>query len=316
MKRVQWFKAGGILLLAVMISAGCGRYVLQSDRRLNEITIDGSDRDWPGRSAYYLEQPNVALAVCNDDSFMYLMLRTGNREVISQVMERGLTVWLDPEGGKKKVFGVHFPLGMQNGRPSDMGNTPRDMGTSGDQPNGQMIDRPDGSSRPEMQEPEIFDASRLKRMIGSLQRFEIVVSGQDKKRLAIPVDSSGICGLAVRMDAAKDGSLIYELKVPIVLDAQRPYGIDCRQKESFGMVLEAGKAKTNMMMARPMGMNGPSGSEPEGGMSGGRPGGMNGGSPGGGRPGGGMGKPGRMQSAPEPFKFTVTVILALPAEAK
>ena len=82
--------------------------MIQGEKRLYDIVIDGNDGDWPSKSVYYLEEQNVFLAVCNDDSCLYLMVKTGNKDIVSQAMRGGFTVWLDPGGRHQKGF--WYPL--------------------------------------------------------------------------------------------------------------------------------------------------------------------------------------------------------------
>jgi hypothetical protein len=211
---------------------------------------------------------------------------------------------------------------MQNGRPSNMGTPPKDMINSGDQAKNQMPNSQAGSGRADMPEMGKFDVERMKRMMGSMQKIEILISG-NKTKQTIPVDSSAICDLVSRFDLTKDGFLIYELKVPIVLTSERPYGIDCRESGKYGMMVETGKMAAKKMMEKPKfqdassggmqggdpgGMSGrPGGGMPDGGMSGG-PGGMRGG-PGGG-PGGSKGRMPGHQKVEESFTFKAEIKLA------
>ncbi|OGX24584.1 MAG: hypothetical protein A2Y03_10200 [Omnitrophica WOR_2 bacterium GWF2_38_59] len=41
------------------------------------------------------------------------MMISYSRGLAEQLMRSGFTVWFDPDGGKKKVLGIHFPAGMK-----------------------------------------------------------------------------------------------------------------------------------------------------------------------------------------------------------
>jgi len=103
-----------LVLLSVFIS-GCGKPKLYSKWRNRQITIDGKFEDWQNDIAYYDENTRVSIGVINDDTYLYICLITRNRGLMEQLMRSGFNVWFDPEGGSDKVFGIHFPLGMQGG---------------------------------------------------------------------------------------------------------------------------------------------------------------------------------------------------------
>ena len=101
-----------LLLLAAMLVGGCGSTTtLQSTSPDREITVDGSTEDWQG-ALTLIEKKKLSLGVLNDGEFLYLALVTRDRQLINQMMIRGLTVWFDAEGGKEKTFGIRFPLGL------------------------------------------------------------------------------------------------------------------------------------------------------------------------------------------------------------
>ena len=83
---------------------------LESTWRDRDIVIDGAAEDWRGLTTY-VEEGNLAVGVVNDDEDLYVCLHSPNREVAAQIVLRGLTVWLDPDGGVDRTLGVHCPIG-------------------------------------------------------------------------------------------------------------------------------------------------------------------------------------------------------------
>jgi hypothetical protein len=73
-----------------------------------EITVDGAYADWSGRLVRLDDGRSVALGVANDRSNLYLCLVTRDFEIQSMIQRSGLTVWLDPDGGRRKRVGFRI----------------------------------------------------------------------------------------------------------------------------------------------------------------------------------------------------------------
>jgi hypothetical protein len=97
-------------------------------------------------------------------------------------------------------------------------------------------------------------------------------------------------GVEVRIAPAAGGAIVYELKVPLAVTADRPYAIGTRPGAVLGVGLEATRLDTSGMRPR-MGMRGMGGA-------------MGGGRGGGGRMGGGR------PEMPEPLNLWAKVHLA------
>ena len=101
-----------LLLLVVLLLGGCGgTETLQSKSLDRDITVDGAVADWQG-ALTPIEKKNLSLGLLNDGEFLYVSLVSRDRQVVSQMMSRGFTIWFDAEGGKEKTFGIRFPLGL------------------------------------------------------------------------------------------------------------------------------------------------------------------------------------------------------------
>jgi hypothetical protein len=124
---------------------------------------------------------------------------------------------------------------------------------------------------------------------------ELEVLGQDEEVLA-KMDVSEVKGIEVRMRNA-GGIFVYELKVPLRSDEERPFAVGVGP----GDVIGVGFLSPRMRMQRPAGMRG-GGRMPGGGGMGGR-GGMGGGM--GGMRGGGMSR-----MVPQELKIWAKVQLA------
>ncbi len=65
-----------------------------------------------------LDDGRVSVAAMNDRSTLYLTLTTRDRGLYFLMYRSGLTVWLDPKGGRRKWLGIRYPLGVDEGGPA------------------------------------------------------------------------------------------------------------------------------------------------------------------------------------------------------
>jgi len=139
---------------------------------------------------------------------------------------------------------------------------------------------------------------------GRWARLELLGPGKDDRR-SLQLDHTP--GIEVRIGRV-EGSVVYELKVPLQVDDGHPYAIGARPGATIGIGLETPEVE-KPESAGDAGMPGKGGRPPGGGGMGG--GGMGGGPPMG---GGGHGRPGGFEPA-KPIKAWATVRLAAPPAA-
>jgi len=199
-----------------------------------------------------------------------------------QIMRQGFTIWFDPAGGTKKHLGIRYPV-VERGAAGDEG------GRGG---YGGFGRRGGGGERETPVDPSPGD------------RIDVLGPGKDDARMLTRDHAPGI-DVAVHEE---QGTLQYELKVPLVHTSDYPYAIDAVPGKPIGVGLEAGKPQAGGFSARPGGGGGFGGF---GGGMGGRGGGMGG-------HGGGMGSRGgrnEEREAAKPLKGWATVSIA-PAQAR
>ncbi len=256
--------------LFFIFQAGCRTLQVESQWRDREITIDGNSDDWLG-ALYYFEDERISVGFLNDESHIYLCLISENPMIRAQVMGQGLTLWFDPEGGKQKTFGIHYPIGRQG-----LGNQENLMRMRGE----------------ELDREELREAFER-----SMTELEILGPGESEPK-RMPIEEAK--GIDIKLKPSS-GLLVYEIKVPLLRSEQYPYAVGARAGGSIGIGLEIPKMDLSAMRERMGGRRPQGGGMPPGG--GGR-GGM------GGR-GGGRGMPGgRGPQMPKGLKVWVTVQLA------
>ena len=254
-----------IALCAVLFAPGCGSSVeLTSEWTGREVAVDGVRNDWTDLPAR-LAGPDVRIGMKNDKDNLYVCLTTQSRSTQFQMLALGTTVWFDAEGKKNKSFGIQFPvMGLLQGR------------------------RPVVPGNPE-------EAHRfMEALVAAAQsQFEIIgpEAGERKK-----IADRQAKGIDVHL-GYEDGTLTYELKVPLQRTADVPYGAALDPSKPFMIGFETGDFAEMMRLqaSAPGGARGAAG-------AGGRGRGGRGGS------GGGAALPGG--DTPEPLKHWLTIHLA------
>ncbi len=241
---------------------------LQSAWREGEIAIDGASADWSVFSPFGENVP-FSIGLKNDGEFLYVALSSSDPGARMMLATRGLIVWFDPAGGTKKRFGIRYPV-IEGGSGAPMRRPGGFGGPGGGRPDPAGVD---------------FDPAKD----GRWTRLEVIGPEKDDRR-SLLIDLTP--GVAVRIGSG-DGTLLYELKVPLEKGADRPYAIGAEAGETIGIGLETPEVESGgrRPMLGGLGMGG----------GGGRSGGMGGG------PGRGSGEEFK---PPKPIKAWATAKLA------
>jgi len=96
------------LSLPVALSAsGSKDIVFKTGWKDRDLVIDGNSGDWQGAMGY-LKDPPVMLGFLNDDDAVYVCVSTNLPAIREGMLRRGITVWIDPKGGKRKTLGIRL----------------------------------------------------------------------------------------------------------------------------------------------------------------------------------------------------------------
>jgi uncharacterized membrane protein YgcG len=254
------------LSVAILLGtfAGCSSTLeLSSGWTDQELRITGDETHWRDATSA-IAGPDVQVGVKNDAGNLYVALITANRFTQMQILALGCTVWFDKDGTKSKKSGIQFPVsGLMQGR------------------------RFSGRENPE----------ELQRLVDAAQRqFEIVGPGDGERHRISERDGKGV---EVHLGLV-DGTLTYELKIPLQRTESHPYAVNTDVSKPLNLCFETGDVATAMRGQ-------PSTSSPSQAAGGGRgrSGGRSGGGGGASTPAGGMGA-----DVPEPLKHWMTVHLA------
>ena len=238
-------------------------------RNTAAITVDGREDDWTGTAEPFGKEP-FAIQLAHDDQFIYVRLVASDPAARGQFTRMGLTVWFDPRGGSKKVFGIRYPVferSAEDGERGGRGGYGRGGGRRG----------PGAGAADEAFEPP--------------DRVDVLGPGKDDARSLTREHLQGI-EVAMRVD---EGVAVYELKVPLARSSDHPYAIEAGIGSTIGIGVETPKIERPSFGGR------------EGGFGGGRGGGGFGGF--GGRRGGGARGGEREFQPPKPIKAWGTATL-------
>ncbi len=288
-----------LLLVSLILNTGCNSEKIHSQWPTQSIQIDGSADDWNGLPKYYFEDAGVSLGVSNDADNAYLIFRFTNPKWLMSIAKRGITVWLDGTGKKKKNFSITYS-----------GKIPFDSFTA-----------ETSTFRTNLAQEQ---QQRLMMLQAQTTNDILVFDATEGVEKSIPPD--GMHGLSASLGSA-DGVFTYEFAIPLHKNDTTPFAISAEPGKKIYIGLEFGQMdedeiqqmRAHMKNGRghgggrsPGGMGQPGSSGPPEGM--GRGGGK--GPPGGmGRGGGGRGGADpeeMMKKMKEGEKIWVKTYLALP----
>ena len=278
----------GFLALCGTVALGSFTWAAEHPRFVSQplagtILVDGHHDDWTGTVESFGAEP-VSIQVENDAAFLYLRLVASDPAARSQIMRRGLTVWFDEQGKTKKRFGLEYPVVEGGGAADDRGRYGGRRGSGGS-----------GSGAADRPADESYHPA---------DRIEILSSNKDDER-SLTLDHAGGIEAAMRLD---QGTLRYELKVPLARNSDHPYAIGTAPGKTIGIGIETPKLERPSSGA---GSGGGYGGGGYGGHGGGRTGGM------GGRGGMHDGSGQRDYQPPRPLNAWGTLVLsALPDRSR
>lgn len=170
-----------LLCLILALVAGCSSAPLLETSGLDApARIDGVSAEWVG-SVQYVEKAGLSVGAHLGAEAIDLVIVTADPGLQMQILNLGLTVWLDGAGGKEQDFGLRYPAPELAG---------------GFRPGREAGDR----------------RERLDELIAGLSGdFLLLEDEDDEGRLMM---AGGLAGfdLAMGMDGPR---LVYELRIPL-----------------------------------------------------------------------------------------------------
>ncbi|MFO7866037.1 MAG: hypothetical protein R6V02_04400 [Candidatus Aminicenantes bacterium] len=72
------------------------------------IQVDGSDEDWAEENLMNFKKYSVDYGFKNNGDYLFSVFIFHDPEYLSSIQQTGMTLWLNPEGKKKKQYGIRF----------------------------------------------------------------------------------------------------------------------------------------------------------------------------------------------------------------
>lgn len=235
------------VIFSLTLFYGCKSLEITSYWRDCDVKIDGSSEDWQGKTWIIKDLDNVLVGFMNDENYLYFSLTISDRALQRQVAFSGLTVWFDRSGEEEKIFGVHYPLGMD------------------------VMDMP-GDRRRKMQEQN-FSRDSLPVFPENFSDELDIYGPTEGEHIRMRKQETG--GIDVVLHFSR-GLLVYEMKIPITDKGTQPYVIGTTAGSTIGVGVET---VSNEMPGGRGDRQKMGGGQGGGGMGGRRGGGMSGGEP-------------------------------------
>ncbi|HEX2694995.1 MAG TPA: hypothetical protein VHP61_04535 [Acidobacteriota bacterium] len=215
------------------LSAAGGRdVVFKTQWKDRDLVIDGRNGDWQGALGY-LNDPPVMLGFLNDDNAIYICLSTNLPAVREGMLRRGVTVWIDPKGGKRKTLGIRLVRSAPAEGPGDgrRGGPPK----GAEQKTGEPPAPPEGAFERDGSAPPA--------------RLMVRLPGRDEWT---PIEG-GAGGIEAAVEES-NGLAVFEMTVPLKSGPEAPVAIGAKPGTAISMSFET--PKPERPRGRPEGQSG------------------------------------------------------------
>lgn len=189
--------------MSAILMAGCGSLEMTSRWRDRGVVIDGHNSAWFA-PAVTLKNDRASVVLFNDSEYVYVGLRTSNRDLERLITRDGITWWFDRDGGEAKQFGIRYPVG-------------------GPRPPAEKSEQPPGDLEPPAPE-----------LAGNSNEMDVYVSGVEQPQRMTMVGSGGI---NIDIHHSRD-TLFYELRVPLAENRRHPFAIGTKAGAMIGVGFE------------------------------------------------------------------------------
>ena len=79
------------------------------------VKVDGRMEEWGDSLAYYNKDTKLSYAIAKNDTALYIAVTAADRQVKRKIMMAGITVTVNTEGKKHKMYSLTYPLPDNNG---------------------------------------------------------------------------------------------------------------------------------------------------------------------------------------------------------
>ena len=204
------------LSLALMIKAsGFAQDAAPGSCQLSSIIqIDGQANEWP-MDWLVDDDKKFNYNVCSDDENIYIRIKTKDDLIRRKIGLFGFTVWMDPNGKKKRRLGLRFPTGVEA---HDKMEALKQSGERNNMSSGQRVD---------------FQKEINRAFIKDVEVLELIGLADD------PLTStrSGITnGIKVAIATDEEDAYVYEAQIPF-----KSFRLSKSTISTLGIGFETGK---------------------------------------------------------------------------
>jgi hypothetical protein len=178
------------------------------------VVVDGQAKEWPMEWIIDSDDPKFSYNICSDNSSLFIRARVKDESVRRKLAVFGFTVWLDPNGKKKKKLGLKFPTGTEGLEKMEQANKAAERNMS----SGQRAD---------------FQKEVNRYFISDVEILELIGLSDN------PLTStrSGITnGIKVAIGSDEEDAYVYEAQIPF-----KSFRLSKASIETLGVGFETGK---------------------------------------------------------------------------
>ncbi len=207
-----------LLTVIALIGNAAAQDTESNCQMANVIVVDGKADEW---TLTWIEgdDKNFSYNVCSDDNNLYVRMKTTNDMVKRKIGLFGLTMWMDPNGKKKRKLGFKFPSGTEGAER---------METFRKESEGQNQERQSAGERADFQKRMEAD------LVRDLEVIELIGLTDDP----ITATRSGITNgikVAIALDP-ETRAYVYEAVLPF-----KSYRLSKKSIKTMGFGFETGK---------------------------------------------------------------------------
>lgn len=169
-------------------SASCSpRIIEKSLWQTSRVEVDSRTSEY-GEMRLYDSDTKMFYSISNDSTNLYLCLATKDESIQQQIMLAGMDVWIDTAKKSKQLIGIKYPLKAS-----------------------QMPAPPIKSNNDPNQKPDFSKLRQnfiLSQKVADIKGFKNIPDGLS------PLETK--TGFKIKMEWDSNGTLIYEMKIPLV----------------------------------------------------------------------------------------------------
>jgi uncharacterized membrane protein YgcG len=97
------------ILLAIMDTRAQGNKPAMQKAPAS-VNVDGHIKEWGDSLAFYNDKTRLNYTIANNDTDLYVVIFSSDRQTIHKILAGGITVAINPDGKKNKKYSLTYPL--------------------------------------------------------------------------------------------------------------------------------------------------------------------------------------------------------------